>query len=720
LKEVAVQPFPLSIFALLRTAPSADERNIALLTEPADLLTGDCAAGTLPTDRAAFGSARRVWALPGPGASLRGLAAILQQEVLRKVAGWAAAPETELGSLGAALFRVGRRIDSGTGTPLSDDAAAARWLVGTTFPLPVWQPAGEKVQAGIGALREAMDAVGPLGVASIPEWVAAGRPARPLDQVDPFETRTAVTGAGHVRHAVAESVRLRGLAAAASSETSATALGATWGRNARWNPYAAVFPVLEFAARYRASPGLIRAFTTGFYGELTARETDLFASTSAGYALIRCLWRASEAGRTKAIADLLGTQQTNLALVDDYPPDTGRLEPPVRDGRTAPKLPVAASTSGAPNPLMGFGRVVPFVVGGYQGKFRGVRWAGTVPPSEVLAPANGAPLPTEFQVPPGGDAAQWAKILGAISTTEGNLDAVTSWDSATVSLGFQQWSMHVRDSGPALLARVKTLHPEVYDAVVRSAEFDAGQGATAEASAGVSIQDILTENNLWNLSPAGASHLNGPGYTARRVQAGFGWRLVGKTWVIGEPCDRLCARWAVAARFVPAIWQAQAETAYAGVVRLRAALLGGAAAQAYPAIWRGWPGTIKLGDVAGLPGITDPQTGTSRAPTVFELFLSEAAVASILDHSINLPGHVAAAIGRALRHAAAARVRDNGSAVLDSEFLLRLLIAHQGARQLTPGGTPVDVARERVPRLILLYDAEKGMSTTRPFRWPSP
>jgi hypothetical protein len=715
--------FPGAIFVLLGAPPTEEERNLALLQEPANLVDSpDVAVGTLPADRTGFGDARRVWALPGPGATLRGLGAVLQERLLRRVPGWSTVEAGELARLGAAVYRVGRRIETGTDQPLSRNAAEESWLVGTVFPLPVWQPTGSPLQVDTAALRTAMGAVATLTVATVGEWSAAVAGARPLDQVDPFHLRTPVTGGALVAHAMAEQQRLRAEAGAAATAAAAGALGGTWGARARWNPYAALFPVLELVAHYRlTATALLDPFTNGFYAAFTARELRLLASTSAGYALIRCLWRASAAGRRGDVAALLGTATTNLDLVDDYPPSTGRLEPPVQRGQTEPRLPTVASRLRAPIPLMGFGRVVPFTVAGYQNAYRGVAWAGVVPPVDALAPATGSPVPIDpnFAFPAGAQP-QWSRVLAAIASTEGNLDAATSWDSAVVSLGFQQWSMHVKDSGPALLARLKRLHPEAFDAVVRAAEIDAGLDTGAanprpSQAAGTQIGEILRECNLWRIFPPGAAWLNPPGYTRAQVQTGFGWRRTGATWEINEPSARFATRWAVAARFVPAIWQAQAEMAYAGILRLHASL-GGASTAGYSPIWRGWETTIDLSSIANLPGVE--AGGTSRLPTLFELFTSEAAVSSLLDHSVNLPGDVPLAIRRALRHAADAQRRDNAITLVNEEFRWRVLVAHQGARQLNTRGGVVDVAKDRVARLVRLYDAAAGMSTTRQFQWP--
>jgi hypothetical protein len=96
----------------------------------------------------------------------------------------------------------------------------------------------------------------------------------------------------------------------------------------------------------------------------------------------------------------------------------------------------------------------------------------------------------------------------------------------------------------------------------------------------------------------------------------------------GVASGRFGVRWAVAARFTPAIWQAQSELAYQGIFALNTRLDSPAITQILS------DGSI----TAKLPAPT---------PTVRELFPSEAAVASLIAHSINLPGDVPHGIQRA-------------------------------------------------------------------------
>ncbi|MEU6393632.1 hypothetical protein [Streptomyces sp. NPDC046939] len=92
----------------------------------------------------------------------------------------------------------------------------------------------------------------------------------------------------------------------------------------------------------------------------------------------------------------------------------------------------------------------------------------------------------------------------------------------------------------------------------------------------------------------------------------------------------------------------------------------------------------------GLAGIT----GLKQPVTVPQLFHSEAAVASLLDHHINVrQTEFGPAVGVAVRNAVAAAVKDRGTSgggpiPVDTELRLRVFIAHQGARQLRPQRNP--------------------------------
>ncbi len=115
----------MSLFPLWGpTQPTQEERNIAFLQQPADLMQVSPVTDAPLPDRVAIATDDRVWALPGPGATLHGLGAMLQERVLNRLPNWTSLQQpNDLARLGAALFRVARRLDANVSEPLSKSLA---------------------------------------------------------------------------------------------------------------------------------------------------------------------------------------------------------------------------------------------------------------------------------------------------------------------------------------------------------------------------------------------------------------------------------------------------------------------------------------------------------------------------------------------------------------------------------------------------------------------
>ncbi|MEU6393631.1 hypothetical protein [Streptomyces sp. NPDC046939] len=161
---------------------------------------------------------------------------------------------------------------------------------------------------------------------------------------------------------------------------------------------------------------------------------------------------------------------------------------------------------------------------------------------------------------------RWSRVLVAISVTEGEIDAVTSWDSGVISIGYQQWSMHTPESGPSLLSRIKRIDDatSTYDVLARASGIDTttstAPGASPAGDTGTPIADVLENRLLWRLQPSGPVRVElGPDEDRDPISFGLGWRKSGKLYYIGDPAATVTARVAVLARFMPALWQAQAE-----------------------------------------------------------------------------------------------------------------------------------------------------------------
>lgn len=255
---------------------------------------------------------------------------------------------------------------------------------------------------------------------------------------------------------------------------------------------------LSLTANVVDGAAYLDAFASGFYGVFGAADLDMFCSTSAGLSIARALWRATASGRVDAPARALGiphVANVDAALAGDTQPiGKGGLEPPIEDGLFVAMLPPQKEKT--PIPQLAYGRLVALKASKFD-KYNGISYAGSMPVQAIMLP-NGEPpfnLEVKFTGQRGlsGSAArdQWGRVLAAIALTEGLVDAVVSRDLAVCSLGFQQWSFHAPENGPALLSRLKRLHGGVFDAVVRTSGLGAGPPGTAVtdvAGSGISPQ----------------------------------------------------------------------------------------------------------------------------------------------------------------------------------------------------------------------------------------
>jgi hypothetical protein len=269
--------------------------------------------------------------------------------------------------------------------------------------------------------------------------------------------------------------------------------------------------------------------------------------------------------------------------------------------------------------------------------------------------------------------------------------------------------MHVPESGANLLARIKMLDDVVYDALARAAELDTTASPTVTSPSGdtgVPIGGVLRDALLWRLAPGGPRPLKlgkrGP-RDRDPIALGLGWTKSGTHLYTGDPAAAIAARFAVLARFMPAVWQAEAELGLARFKLMLADLRT--------------PANVATMGLAAIADLAQPVT-------VQDLFRSEAAVASLLDHHINVRGDFPDAIGRAVRRAVASAVADRGvpgggPIPVDDLLRLRILIAHQGTRQLRPDGkSVVKTGADRAAHLARDVWCSLDVSLTQPFPWP--
>ncbi len=689
---------------------------------------------------AALRALTRLYLLVGDGATLRGVARQVQDDVLGKVTGtpWAVVPPADTDRLGAALYRVATEMNFGTAAVLSEAEVQRHWTVGTLFPLPVWRTVDAANvptwRVDVARLTTALAAVPPGLIGA--ERNFAGVAARPLHGYDPAGDPAPVPGRQRFATAMAARDALRTLVTGSATGTTvapgfnAATEGLRLAGEARWNPYAVLFRLVETLLTFNeitddtVEKGLIRAFASAYWTGMTGPERVMHLTTSAGYAIARQIWMWwFAAGAPDA------TLKAALGLADDdlakrQPAVEGTLEPPML-GRPALPTPTAA-TNRKDLPIIAYGRQVPFTGQHYpldKPHFFGIGYAGEVLTTQYLTPAAGDTLVRPFSeglLPPGTAAQravvkdQWFRILSAISRVEGALDGASAWDSAMCSLGFQQWSMHIATEGAGLLERLKWLSPPYFDLVVRTLGIETGRRSVTGPSDGADLADLDADACFYTLSAAAApvQHLvpadsDTPAQKVSRAddvrRQVFDWTKAGDKWTAGRRAMLLAARWSVVARYAVEMWQAEAELAVNRIKRAAARL-------ARPAEVARWAPVLAL---AGLPKVVPPPAGAPRAPTVQELFGTEALMAAVIDMAINTPEHFVGAMRRAVARAVAVGERDAlvaqapAVATLDDGFHLLLFLTFMTERHWFTGraatsvrGGAIDVSPGRTVSLL--------------------
>lgn len=625
--------------------------------------------------------------------------------------------------LGAAAYRIATELTFGIETPLSAAEADRHWTVGTLFPLPVWATdVGttrtwhldvDRLTAAVAAVTAAA-AAAPLPLVSS-ELTATRLRTRALDAADsstgglaPFAGRSALSTAMAYRAGVEASV-------GAGTVTAAT--GTRFADEARWNPYAVLFALVETSlALEKAASANAGTFAAAFWDALTPPERTVLNTTSAGHAWLRRLW--SWWGRGAASATL----RTSLGLTNDdllarSPGVGGHDEPPLPGIAGLPVC--SAATTGKPMPVMAFGRRVDFGGAAYpkdKPVWFGVTTGGVVGAGQYLVPAAGVSPPRDPTTVPGPNAAardslaaQYGRILTAISATEGNLDAGNSSDSAMCSLGFQQWSMHVADQGPLLLERLKQVSPAYFDLTVGALGIQTGPAGTGPSATPTAPPPTRLGVITWiyALSPTNPPVGYGPGPGGRSTAAMrtdvFDWTSVTGGMAVGRRSILLSARWSVAARFGIDVWQAQVDCALARVGAVKAVVVAEAAA---------WAPVLAPPEVPAQAG---------AAPDVLELFGTEALMGLLVDMHVNTPKHLGPAMRRALLRAVAAMplpaapppggtaTRPVPTDLFRAELLLAFLAERhfEGTRSGARGGL-IDVAPERVRHLLTVPSGRVG------------
>lgn len=694
-----------------------------------------------PTD-AQLREAPRAALLLGERATARGVGRLLRDGVLARTTGTTADPlrAADDGSLGLAVYRCATGLVLGTSSDLSHQEADARWLVGTLLPLPVWSAAGAW-QLDVVRLTDALAQVtGPARTGDLPP---ESEPTRALPGADAANVEA--PGDTRVQRALDRRDALRTRTTAAGFD--AASAGTDLARSTLWNPYATLFELVELTIVL--DPAARTTFGSGFWGALTAAEWTLVNATSAGHASLRLLWRwwGAQTG-VDDLRTLLGLGPAGDVTVQ-LPSSVGDLEPPMPGVAGLPAC--GPGLAGRPLPVMAYGRRVRLRGAQYPkdaATYFGVSHFGTVPPADY---ALRDPLPVDVDDPPDlptpEAGQQYRRILTAISATEARLDGASAWDRAVCSLGFQQWSMHVTTEGPALLERLKRLAPAYHDLVVGALGIETGPVATTTPSTtGAGTADLGSDHCFYRLSSTAApvrcvSDDTGPGTRAVRTTV-FGWTRQSFGWRAGDRAVQVAARWVVAARFGPEVWQAQADLAVQRIVRTAEKV------RADDDLWQPIRALARY-----------PKASTGEPVSVETLFGTEALMAVVVDMAINTPSHAAPAMRRAVLRTLAAAPKPRPGALaalpLDDDLRVRLVLAFLAERRYfatlsaKPGqhdarAAEIDVAPERITHLLRVLgdtptvggpalDAELAalvkasrigddavLSWTRAVAWPTP
>ncbi|MCW3844400.1 hypothetical protein ONA70_30365 [Micromonospora yasonensis] len=250
------------------------------------------------------------------------------------------------------------------------------------------------------------------------------------------------------------------------------------------NPFEAVFRILEILRQVAADDAgdavdLAAAVTNG----LATWELSTLASVTAGHGVLRRLWSLvgpSSDGDAEDARDLLGPalgltrtgsgvwQPPDVLGPTVIPDELTALPPapPVKGRKPAPQglvtpWKVAAENPGGRHSMM-LGRDLCIGVTDSYTQKNGTSWTGPayvgrLDPAQFIqdnAAAIGFTTDAERAR---------LRVVELIAPNEGRLDAARGADKGTLSTGIQQWSAHLNEELPVLLARFKRVAPDHYD-----------------------------------------------------------------------------------------------------------------------------------------------------------------------------------------------------------------------------------------------------------------
>jgi hypothetical protein len=247
------------------------------------------------------------------------------------------------------------------------------------------------------------------------------------------------------------------------------------------NPSKAVYQFLELLAAVDgvAAPAQEELWTTLVLTALRADETALLATTWPGAIALRAVYRrlfarASQPGHTASIDQAVAALNTALGIAGAAPVDLTKNTPSVLPR----ELPVSQAWSIRPDATkhlthdvngeredghhqLVLGRAFYAGLWGNDGKYNGPAYAG----NNAYSVSNYVAAHHD-EVFAQADATTQARlaIVSAIAANKGFIDAVRLRDRGILSLGVQQWTVHVDNELNVLLWNLAQTHPDDYDA----------------------------------------------------------------------------------------------------------------------------------------------------------------------------------------------------------------------------------------------------------------
>ena len=230
------------------------------------------------------------------------------------------------------------------------------------------------------------------------------------------------------------------------------------------NPYAECLTAVEAMLQLEAADAAGgHAFAVALVDRFTRPQLDVLAWTTGGNAVLRRMWArlAPSEALYGTVAQVLGlevrTPATQSQPAQYHPPQQRKpavvpVEPPLTVGQTTFDGKVVGATALGRRLILGWAKFE-----GWQGPT-----TGGLLRAETFDAERGAAVPylsslTEEQV------LARRHVVVSVADAEGGIDAVRLADSALISLGIQQWSVHVDTELSLLLAHFQRRAPDHYD-----------------------------------------------------------------------------------------------------------------------------------------------------------------------------------------------------------------------------------------------------------------